>query len=450
MKKNKFKKIKKNRKKLQKYAHSMIPGLSGLLGKRPEMYLPGGKWPTYYNKAKGINIWGIDGKKYFDFTMVGIGTSVLGYSDKDINSTAYKVIKSGSMTTLNPPEDVELAEELLKMHPWAGSVKYARTGGESMSIAIRLSRAYTKKDKILICGYHGWHDWYLSANLKSNKKLDKHLLPGLEPLGVPKGLKGSIIPFKFNDWKDLKKVVKANAKESAAIVLEPCRESFVDKKYLKELRKIANENNCVLIFDEITSGWRLNTGGAHQKLNINPDIVVYGKTIANGIPMGAIVGKKKIFSFALKTFMSSSFWSERLGPACALTFLRKHKKLKVGKKLDVIGKKIKKIWRDAAHKSNLNIKIYGINPLATFKLETKNWPVTITYFIQEMLKHNILASDRCYANLKHDNKSLKIYKLACEKVFKKIALLERQGNLKRNLEGPVKQMGFKSITNVQQ
>ena len=183
-----YKKYKKNKKKLQRYAHEIIPGLSGLLGKRPEMYLPGGNWPTYYKKAKGINIWGIDGKKYLDFTMVGIGTSVLGYADKDINAAAFKAIKSGTMTTLNPPEDVELAEELLKIHPWAGSVKYARTGGESMAIAIRLSRAFTGKDKILFCGYHGWQDWYLSANLKSKKKLDTHLLPGLEPLGVPKGL----------------------------------------------------------------------------------------------------------------------------------------------------------------------------------------------------------------------------------------------------------------------
>ena len=144
-----YNKIKKDKKKLQNYAHQIIPGLSGLLGKRPEMYLPGGNWPTYYKKAKGITIWGIDNKKYLDFTMVGIGTSVLGYSDKDINLAAIKAIKSGSMTTLNPLEDVELAEELLKIHPWAGSVKFARTGGESMSIAVRLSRAYTGKDKVL-------------------------------------------------------------------------------------------------------------------------------------------------------------------------------------------------------------------------------------------------------------------------------------------------------------
>ena len=446
MKVNKYKKIKDKKKELQKYAHSIIPGLSGLLGKRPEMYLPGGNWPTYYKKAKGINVWGVDGKKYLDFTMVGIGTSVLGYSDKDINKTAYKAIQSGSMTTLNPPEDVELAEELLKIHPWAGSVKYARTGGESMSIAIRLSRAFTKKDKILICGYHGWHDWYLSANLKSKKKLDKHLLPGLEPLGVPKGLKGSIIPFRFNNWKDLNSIVKKKAKECAAIVMEPCRETFPDKKYLQQLKLISKKNNCVLIFDEITSGWRINTGGAHQKFKVNPDIVVYGKTIANGIPMGAIVGKKEIISLALKTFISSSFWSEKIGPSCALTFIKKHRKLNLGLKLIKIGKRIKKIWIKAAKKNGLDISVQGIDPLATFKLHTKNWPETLTFFIQEMLKKNILASDRCYANLMRDNTAIMKYEKACIQVFKKISDYEKKGNLKFHLEGPVKQMGFNRLT----
>ncbi len=441
-----YKKYKKDKKKLQKYAHEIIPGLSGLLGKRPEMYLPGGNWPTYYKKAKGINIWGIDGRKYLDFTMVGIGTSVLGYADKDINAAAFKAIKSGTMTTLNPPEDVELAEELLKIHPWAESVKYARTGGESMAIAIRLSRAFTGKDKILFCGYHGWQDWYLSANLKSKKKLDSHLLPGLEPLGVPKGLAGTMIPFRFNNLEDFEKVIKKRAKECAAIVLEPCRETFPTINYLTKLRNIANKNNCVLIFDEITSGWRINTGGAHQKFKINPDIVVYGKTIANGIPMGAIVGKKRIISLALKTFVSSSFWTEKVGPSCALAFIKKHKRLKIGNKLNRIGLKIKKIWRDAAKKNNLDITIQGINPLATFKLNTKDWPTTITYFNQEMLKKNILASDRCYANLMHDQKSLNLYKKACDAVFKKIAFYEKKGKIKNMLEGPIKQMGFKRLT----
>ena len=441
-----MKKNNSNFNKIIKSANKLIPGISQLLGKRPDMYLKDNSWPTFYKKAKGVNIWGLDGTKYYDFSMMSAGTSVLGYADNDISKTAIKVIKSGSISTLNPPEDVELAELLIKDNPWAGGVKFARTGGESMAIAVRLARAFKRKEKILFCGYHGWHDWYLSANLKSKKNLDFHLLPGLKTEGIPKGLKGTLIPFRFNNWEDLEKVVKKNDKKSAAIVMEPCREDMPDKNYILEIRKIANKYKCLLIFDEITSGWRLNSGGAHKILKVNPDIVVYGKTIANGIPMSAIVGRKKVMSYALKTFISSVFWTEKLGPACALTFIKKYKKLKVSKKLISVGKKVKKIWIKAAKANNLKIEVSGIDPLASFKIITDNWPATLTYFIQEMLKLKILANDKCYANYKHNKKSLKIYENACNIVFNKISTIHKSGDILKELDGPVKEMGFNRLT----
>ena len=438
-----YKNIKTKPKKLQKYAKNIIPGLSQLFGKRPDLYLPGGEWPTYYKKAKGIEVWGVDNKKYNDFTMVGVGTSVLGYCDPDINKAAIKAINSSSMNTLNPPEDIELAELLIKLHPWANSVRYARTGGETMSVAIRLARAYTGRDKILFCGYHGWYDWYLSANLKSSKMLNQHLLKGLKPLGVPKGLRGTVIPFKFNSFEDLKKIVKKNSKDCAAIVLEPCRETLPSIKYLKELKRISKNSKCVLIFDEITSGFRVNTGGIHMKLGIYPDLAIFGKTIANGIPMGAIIGKKKIMKYAEKTFLSSAFWTEKTGPASAVEFIKKHKKLDLGKILEKKGNKIKDIWKRAAENANLEIEIKGINPLATFKLNTKTeWPTTITFFIQEMLAKKILASDRCYANYSHSESKLKLYEKACFEVFKKISYLDKKKLIKKKLKNQVKTMDF--------
>ena len=335
-----YKKIKSNPKKLQNYASKLIPGVSQLFGKRPDLYLPGGDWPTYYSKAKGINVWSIDNKKYLDFTMVGIGTSVLGYADPTINQVAKKSMNASPMNTLNAPEDVELAELLLKIHPWAQSVRYCRTGGESMSIAIRLARAFTNKEKILFSGYHGWHDWYLSTNLKSGQNLNGHLLPGLEPLGVPKALKGSVIPFKFNDFKELERVKKIS-KYCAAIVLEPSRDELPKPGYLQKLKRIAKDNKCVLIFDEITCGWRVSTSGIHMRLGVSPDLAVFGKTIANGYAMGAIIGKKKIMVSQQKLFISSAFWTERIGPSCAVAFIKKHQKLNLGKILSNKGKKNK-------------------------------------------------------------------------------------------------------------
>jgi len=437
-----------NRNSLYKRAKKIIPGVSQLFGKRPEMFLPGNNWPIYYSKAKGVYLWDLSGKKYLDFSTVGIGTSVLGYADKDINRIAKKILNLGSMTTLNPPEDVLLADEMIKLHSWAGGVKYTRTGGESMSVAIRIARAFTGRQKVLFCGYHGWHDWYLAANLKSKKKLNYHLLPGITPSGVPNNLRDTIIPFKFNDYKDLKEIVSKNAKKCAAIVLEPARESLPDKKYLKELRSIATKDKAVLIFDEITSGWRMTIGGVHRLFKINPDIVVYGKTIANGIPMGVIVGKKKIMDSSLSTFISSSLWTERLGPSCALEFVRKFRKKKVHKTVIKNGKKIKSIWLKYGKKYNLNIKVQGIDALASFKIEERNWPAILTFFIQEMLlKHKIIASSQCYANYMHTDVLIGKYERAVSDVFKNISLLLKQKKIEKKLKGPIKQMGFNRLTN---
>ena len=436
----------KNLNKILKKAKKFIPGISGLLGKRPDMYLKDGNWPTYYSKAKGANVWDLDNNKYYDFSMFSAGTSVLGYADPDVNKASIKAIKLGSISTLNPPEDVELAEILIKQHKWAGGVRFARCGGESMSIAIRLARAFTKKDNILFCGYHGWHDWYLAANHQSKGNLDFQLLPGLEPLGVPKGLRGTVIPFRFNNWNDYEMIIKKNINNSAAIVIEPCREGFPEKKYMLALKKIAKKNNAILIYDEITSGYRLNTGGAHKILKVDPDMVIYGKTIANGIPMAAIIGKKEIMNYALKTFVSSVFWTEKIGPASALAFIKKHKKLNVGKKLTLVGRKVKRIWAKAALVNNLEIEIFGIDPLASFKIKCENWPAVLTYFIQEMLKMKILTTDKCYANLKHDDKALKVYEKACFKVFKKISDILKNGKILNELEGPPKEMGFNRLT----
>ena len=350
------------------------------------------------------------------------------------------------MTTLNPIEDLELAERLIDIHPWAEQVKYARTGGEIMSMAVRIARAATGRDKVLFCGYHGWHDWYLSTNLNKDDKLKDHLLPGLEPMGVPKDLQGSILPFRFNNYDDLNNIVFKNAKECAAIIIEPAREKIVDKKFLSTLRKISTKNNCVLIFDEITCAWRNETCGIHKEIGVNPDLITFGKTIANGIPMAVLMGKRSIMEYANKTFISSTNWTERLGPACAVEFIKKHKKIKAGKILINNGNKIRNIWKKAAENANLNIDISGILPLSQFKIIHDQWPIIISYFNQEMLKRKILASDRCYSNIRQDEKSLKKYENACFDIFYKISTYLNAEILEKKLDGPVKQMGFKRLT----
>lgn len=431
---------------LYKRAKKLIPGGAQLLGKRSEMYLPE-YWPAYYSKAKGCEIWDLDGHKFLDCTMVGIGASVLGYADSDVNQAVVQALEAGSLTTLNSPEEVYLAEELISLHPWSEMVRYARSGGEVLAIAIRVARASTGREKIAFCGYHGWHDWYLSANLCEDEALDGHLLPGLNPDGVPRGLKGTMLPFRFNQIEDLKKIFSDHGRSIAAIVMEPCREDGPKDNFLHEVRRLADIHGAVLIFDEVTSGWRMGTCGMHMIYGVYPDLATFGKTISNGIPMAALIGKKSIMESVQSTFISSTYWTDKTGPAAALATIKKHKKLNIGRILTETGIKIQSGWLQVANKHGLNIAVSGIHPLATFRIEGSEWPVLLTFIIQEMLKKNILASDRFYANYCHSDSNLETYFTSLDDIFYKIALEQGKGNsLVGLLQGPIKHMGFARLT----
>lgn len=287
--------------KLWNRTKKIVPGGTQLLSKRSEMFLPD-QWPSYFKKAKGAEVWDLDGNRYLDMSYMGIGACILGYADEDVNKAVKRVVDDGSMCTLNSPEEVELAELLIKLHPWAEMVRYTRTGGEAVTVAIRVARAYSGKDKVAFCGYHGWSDWYLSANLADDKNLDGHLLPGLKPLGVPRVLKGTAIPFNYNKIEELEKIVDEN--DIGTIVMEPQREHSPEKDFLKNVRKIANRIGAVLIFDEITSGWRMNVGGIHMLHKVHPDVAVFGKAMSNGFPMAAVIGKKEVMDVAQDSFIT--------------------------------------------------------------------------------------------------------------------------------------------------
>ncbi|MGH9345269.1 MAG: aminotransferase class III-fold pyridoxal phosphate-dependent enzyme, partial [Terriglobia bacterium] len=318
--------------KLYEKARLRIPGGTQLLSKRPEMLLPE-HWPAYYSRAQGAEIWDLDGRKYVDMCYSGIGSCVLGYADADVNEAVLAAIHSGSMATLNCPEEVELADLLCELHPWAEMVRYARGGGEAMAVAVRIARTHTRREKVAFCGYHGWHDWYLAANLSAQGALDLHLLPGLEPAGVPTCLAGTAAPFHYNRLDQLQNIVSESPRELAAIVMEPIRSQEPAPGFLESVRGLADECGAVLIFDEVTAGFRLNTGGAHLRYGVTPDIAVFAKAISNGYPMAAVIGKGSVMQAAQESFISSTYWTERIGPAAALATIRKHRRCDVSKQL---------------------------------------------------------------------------------------------------------------------
>ncbi|GAF78572.1 unnamed protein product, partial [marine sediment metagenome] len=355
---------------LYKKAKKLIPGGTQLLSKRPEMFLPD-LWPAYYSKAKGCEVWDLDGKKYIDMSQMSVGVCILGYADPDVNKAVKKVIDQGNMATLNAPEEVKLAKLLVKIHPWAQMVRYARTGGEAIAIAIRIARAKTKKDAILFCGYHGWHDWYLSSNLADKKALDGHLLPGLNPSGVPRVLKGTACPFKFNDTKQFLQLIKKYKNKVGTVIMEPLRNYKPEKEFINTIIKTTKKLGIVLIVDEVSMGFRLNEGGAHLSLGLEPDIAVFSKAMSNGYPMAAVVGKKKVMQVAQDTFISSTYWTDRIGPAAALAAIKKLKRHNVYSYLQDIGGQIKAGWQSMAQKHGLKINVSGTNVIGHFSFQYK-------------------------------------------------------------------------------
>jgi glutamate-1-semialdehyde aminotransferase len=428
-------------------AKKIIPGGTQLLSKRPEMFAPQ-LWPPYYSRARGCEVWDLDDNHYYDMSLNGIGACLLGYDDPDVSKAAKKAIDNGCMSTLNPPEEVELAKKLCSIHPWAENVRFARTGGEAMAVAVRIARATTKRSKVAVCGYHGWHDWYLAANLGNDSSLDGHLLPGLNPLGVPRELQGATLTFPMNAHEEFLKVIKKYGQELAAVVMEPCRYYFPDKDFIELVRAETQKSGILLIIDEITAGWRLCYGGAHLLTGISPDIAVFAKALGNGHPMAAVTGTEKAMNGAQESFISSTYWTERVGPAAALAVLEKMAKINVSSHVEKIGLLTKKIWKEKGNKHGLPLKHNdGFPCLAHFAFEHDKANELRTLFTQLMLDQGFLAGIKFYPTAAHNEEILKKYSAAVDIVFGVLAESIEDNSIEKKLRGPVAHQGFKRLTN---
>lgn len=424
-------------------AKKIIPGGTQLLSKRPEMFLPD-LWPAYYSKAKGCEIWDLDGRKYTDISYMGVGANVLGYANDEVDDAAREAIERGGMCTLNAPEEVYLAEALLRLHPWAGGVRYAKAGGEAMALAARIVRAYTKRDIILFCGYHGWHDWYLSANLSNKNALNDQHIAGLKPLGVPAGLAGTNLPFHYNNIEEFEVLMKKHEGKIAAVVMEPVRNDYPKDGFLKKIRKAAINAGILLVFDEISAGFRICAGGSHAVLGVEPDLAVFAKGMTNGYPLSAVIGRKEVMEASQGTFISSTFYTERVAFAAALKNIELYQKYRVWEKQIAYGDMVQKGWKECAEHNGLRIQVGGIAPLSHFSImEMENERVYKTFFTQEMLKRGYIAATAFYPSYAHSSQILREYLKAVDEIFKQIHVINENGQLVENsLEGPVCHTGF--------
>ncbi len=429
---------------LQDRGKKIIPGLTQLLSKRPDQF-SSGLWPGYYSRARGARVWDLDGNEYLDMSISGIGANVLGYADQDVDSAVREAIDNGVSCSLNCPEEVELAELLIDLHPWADMVRYSRTGGEAMAMAVRLARAATGRDKIAFCGYHGWHDWYLAANLGTENALGEHLLPGLEPTGVPRGLSGTALPFRYNHLEDLEKIISEQGSELAAVVTEPVRSEWPAEGFLARAADIARKAGAAFIIDEVSAGFRLNTGGSHLVLGVEPDVAVFSKALGNGYAIAAVIGRTAIMEASQRSFISSTNWTERIGPAAALATVKKHRQMDVAKHLVEVGRTVQEGWKSAAETHDLPIHVSGIEPLSHFVFECDEWLSMKALFVQEMMQRGILASNLCYAMYAHTPQNVERYLNAVDEVFGVVSDAWRVGDTESRLIGKPAVAGFRRL-----
>ncbi len=426
-------------------AKEIIPGGTQLLSKRPEMFAPD-QWPAYYREARGCEVIDIEGRRFIDMSLGGILTCILGYSDPDVNAAVIRRVGLGSMSTLQTSDEVELAKLLLEIHPWAHNARFTRAGGETMTVAVRIARAYTGRDKIAVCGYHGWHDWYLAANLSESDQLTGHLLPGLEPRGVPSGLSGSVLTFRYNHLDELDEIIAQHGGELAAIVMEPTRHTDPDPGFLEGVRERCDRLQSPLIFDEISIGWRLCLGGAHRKFGVNPDIAVFAKAIGNGFPIGAAIGTRDVMQVAQESFISSTFWTEGVGPAAALACVRKLMRLDAPCHLAHIGSLVIEGWEELGRKHNVPVKTPGRPECALLSFEHPESAALTTLMTARMLQQGFLAGGAFNAMLAHEPRHVAAYLDALDDVFTELADAIRDGDIARRIGGPVKHTGFARLT----
>ncbi|MBA3030024.1 MAG: aminotransferase class III-fold pyridoxal phosphate-dependent enzyme [Desulfobacteraceae bacterium] len=426
---------------LYRRAKQLIPGGTQLLSKRPEMFAPE-VWPAYYSKAKGCRVWDLDGHEYIDMSIMGIGANILGYADEDVDEAVIKAIKDGNSASFNCREEVDLAERLVGLHPWSGMVRYTRGGGEAMAVAVRIARAYTRRDVVLFSGYHGWQDWYLAANLGEKNALDGQLMPGLEPNGVPRGLYQTALPFTFDEIPALREKIKGRENQIAAIIVEPARGEDASVESLQTLKNLAGDLGAVLIYDEITSGFRMCAGGIHLRYGVHPDIAVFAKSMANGYAMAAVLGTEKVMQAAQTTFISSTNWTERIGPAAAIATIDKYIKQDVAKHIQAIGHSVKEVWKQAALKHDLDVHVSGIPTLAHFAFQGEHVKQKATFFTIKMLELGFLGFRQFKASFAHEPKDVEQYAGAVDGVFEEIS----KRNPAELLSTPAAHDGFYRLT----
>ncbi len=426
-------------------AEELIPGKTQLISRRASSFAHPIS-PIYADHAKGSRFVDVDGNEYIDWVNA-VTAIILGHADDVVDGSVKEQIEKGSLFTLNSPLEIELAELLIDIIPSAEMVRYTKGGGESCAVAVRIARGTTGKDKILFSGYHGWHDWYQSANYLVDPVSGEFPFAGIEPTGVPKALAGTAIPFIYEDIENLSQLFEENKGEVAAVMMEPMRSERPKEGYLEAVKELCHANDALLIFDEVSSGWRISLGSAQEWLGITPDMSVFAKAMSNGYPMGCVVGSREAMEPADRMFISSSYWSDNIGLAASVTTINELKRRNSTEFFKKIGVKMAAALQDAVDSVGISAQVTGIHTAPTLSIEVPDpamkKPID-TLFIQEMAKRGIFAPTSFKATMAHTDEDIAITAEAAADSMR-VIMRALEGELDTLLEADIGREPFRRI-----
>jgi glutamate-1-semialdehyde 2,1-aminomutase len=429
---------------LYQQAKHLFPYGTQLFSRRPELGAFG-QAPIYFDKMKNAHFQDVDGNEFID-TAMGVGPVILGYCYEQVDSAVKEQIDKGVLGSINNALEIKVAQTIVDMVPCAEVVKLCKSGGEADAIAVRIARGYTGKEKVLFCGYHGWHDWYLAANLALDSSLDQHLLPGLNPKGVPNSLSGTCLPFEYNNLEQLDALLRKNAGNVACIIMEPTRFKQPEKGFLAGVRQLADEHQCLLIFDEVITGFRMSIGGAQEYFGVTPDLATFAKAIANGYPLAAVVGRREIMVTQADNFISSTYWSDCSALAAGLATLNEIKNEPVIETIHRIGKMLILELKQIAQKHGLAVDVAGHG--FDFTISFNYGPLAgklMTLFIQEMVARGIYTNGVFYPCYTHTFEDVEKILSAADEVFALLSHGIEKKRIDQLLKCPERQTGFRRL-----
>lgn len=431
---------------LYRRAEELIPGGTQLISRRPSRFAYGVS-PIYAARASGARFWDVDGQEYIDWAS-GIGSIILGYADPVVDEAVRRQIACGTVYSINHELEIELAEELVSLIPCAEMVRYAKGGGEACAIAVRIARGVTGRDTILFCGYHGWHDWYLAANLAAETRLNEHLFSGIEPIGVPRGLEGTAIPFTYGRLDELGELLDRHRGQVAAVMMEPLRSSEPPAGYLAGVARLCRDHDVLLIFDEVSTGFRLTPGGVQPYVGVTPDMAVFAKSISNGYPMGAVVGRREVMQPAARMFLSSTYWSDTIGLRAALTTLREVRRRNLPAHVDWLGNQLKDRLTAAARDAGIAVVCQGlaVHPQLHFDVADPVARALLpTLYIQEMARRGCHGYASFYLNGAQGAAEIEQTVAAARETFGRLAEGLASGSLQGMLKCDPRQDSFRRL-----